>query len=39
VIRLNAVTDFNADKTHLTNVIYNLIDNALKYTNEGLLLK
>lgn len=25
---------FNADKVHLTNIIFNLIDNAIKYTRE-----
>jgi two-component system, OmpR family, phosphate regulon sensor histidine kinase PhoR len=25
----------NADKTHLTNIIFNLIDNAIKYTKDA----
>jgi signal transduction histidine kinase len=29
----------NADKTHITSVIYNLIDNALKYGGEKPLVK
>ena len=28
-----------ADKSHLTNVIYNLLDNAVKYSNEPLKIK
>ncbi len=27
------------DKVHLTNVIYNLLDNAIKYSNESPLIK
>ena len=29
----------DADKVHLTNVIYNLLDNALKYSSEKPLIK
>ena len=29
----------NADKVHITNVIYNLVDNANKYTPENPLIK
>jgi two-component system phosphate regulon sensor histidine kinase PhoR len=29
----------NADRQHLANVIYNLLDNAVKYTNEAPLIK
>jgi len=29
----------NADKQHLANVIYNLLDNAVKYTNTAPLIK
>ena len=33
--QLNAITPIiNADRVHITNVIFNLIDNALKYSNE-----
>lgn len=28
-----------ADRVHLTNIIYNLIDNALKYTDENPIIK
>jgi two-component system phosphate regulon sensor histidine kinase PhoR len=28
-----------ADRTHLSNVVFNLIDNSLKYANGALLLK
>jgi two-component system phosphate regulon sensor histidine kinase PhoR len=28
-----------ADRTHLSNVVFNLVDNALKYANGNLLLK
>ncbi|MCH2044989.1 MAG: HAMP domain-containing histidine kinase [Saprospiraceae bacterium] len=28
-------TELNADKIHITNVLYNLIDNALKYSREN----
>ena len=29
----------NADRMHLTNIFYNLIDNALKYTEQKPLIK
>lgn len=29
----------NADRQHLANVIYNLLDNAVKYTNEAPLIR
>jgi two-component system phosphate regulon sensor histidine kinase PhoR len=29
----------NADKVHITNILFNLIDNALKYSNERPLIK
>jgi two-component system, OmpR family, phosphate regulon sensor histidine kinase PhoR len=34
-------TDFQlaASQTHLTNVFYNLIDNALKYSNDGAVIE
>ncbi len=33
--QLNATTPIiNADRVHVTNIIFNLIDNALKYSNE-----
>ena len=44
----NAVIDFNtvgsdfminADKLHITSVIYNLLDNALKYSKEDTVIK
>jgi signal transduction histidine kinase len=43
----NAVVNFNsagdnfiikADKLHITSVIYNLLDNALKYSRENLII-
>jgi two-component system, OmpR family, phosphate regulon sensor histidine kinase PhoR len=38
--RLHAVNpNIMADKVHLTNVIFNLIDNALKYTKEVPIIK
>ncbi|WP_420318206.1 sensor histidine kinase [Ekhidna sp.] len=34
-LQLNATnTEVYADRTHLLNIIYNLIDNALKYTMD-----
>ncbi len=36
-MNLNASTPvISADKSHLTNVIYNLLDNAVKYSNDPL---
>jgi two-component system phosphate regulon sensor histidine kinase PhoR len=33
--QLNATTPIiNADRVHVTNIVFNLIDNALKYSNE-----
>ena len=29
----------NADRVHITNIIFNLIDNALKYSNEKPIIK
>ena len=29
----------SADRTHLTNVIYNLVDNAIKYSKDKLIIK
>lgn len=38
--KLHAVNpNIKADKVHLTNVIFNLIDNALKYTKEVPIIK
>jgi two-component system phosphate regulon sensor histidine kinase PhoR len=35
VKQLNAVkTRINADKVHLTNIVFNLIDNAIKYSKD-----
>jgi two-component system phosphate regulon sensor histidine kinase PhoR len=33
--QLNAIAPIiNADRVHVTNIVFNLIDNALKYSNE-----
>lgn len=37
---LDADSDtINADEVHFTNVVFNLIENAVKYSNENLVLK
>jgi len=41
VVNFNSVGDnfiINADKLHITSVIYNLLDNALKYSHENLII-
>ncbi|MBC8034746.1 MAG: HAMP domain-containing histidine kinase [Chitinophagaceae bacterium] len=39
-MQLNASYDvINADEVHFTNVIFNLVENAVKYSKEELLLK
>lgn len=40
VTELNAINHFiKADKTHLTNILYNLLDNALKYSESKPFVK
>jgi two-component system, OmpR family, phosphate regulon sensor histidine kinase PhoR len=40
VIQLNAKTDvIHADEVHFTNLINNLVDNAVKYSNDKVLIK
>jgi len=40
LLQLNAPENtINADKVHLTNVIYNLLDNAMKYSNDKPVIK
>jgi two-component system phosphate regulon sensor histidine kinase PhoR len=37
---LNAIENtINADRVHVTNILFNLIDNALKYSNDHPLIK
>ena len=41
VVNFNSVGDnfiINADKLHITSVIYNLLDNGLKYSYENLII-
>lgn len=40
ITKLNAATSIiQADKVHLTNVVYNLLDNALKYSEEKPIIE
>lgn len=40
ILQLNAKCDtINADEVHFTNLVNNLVDNAVKYSNEKVLVK